>query len=546
MTRPWYSHYDQQVPWFVNYPDISLPKLLENSLAMWGDRICLRYLDRLFSYREVSQQVEDIAYGLICFGLQKGERVLLCLPNIPEFVASYFGILSAGGVVVATNPLYKLPEIHTQIVDAGCRYVIGHSGNQILFETIMDSTSLKGVIYVDVDPNQAQPFKDSRELQMVDIINLGKSRKIDLPNVSAGDPAVFQYSGGTTGNPKAAIGLHRNLVANAYQFRSWLVDLQDGKEKVLLAIPLYHVYGMVLGLCVGILLGAELILQPDPRDVKKILHLLKHHNISFFPSVPAMLTALVRDPDVQAEKYDLRSLRACISGSAPLQPDTRIQFVRLTGANVMEGYGLSEAPTATHCNPMRGEKRDGSIGLPLPGVDCRIVDFEGRDIDLLSGEAGELWIKGPQVMAGYHNQPDETADVLQNGWLRTGDIVRMDEDGYFFIVDRKKDLIKVGGLQVWPREIEEVLLSHPAIAEAAVAGIPDQFSGERAKAWVVLKKGVELSQEELIHWCGERLSSYKLPREIEYVESLPRTTVGKILRRELVRNHIQKNQTPPR
>jgi long-chain acyl-CoA synthetase len=357
--------------------------------------------------------------------------------------------------------------------------------------------------------------------------------------VGAEDVAVLQYSGGTTGIPKGAIGLHRNLVSNSLQFRRWLVGLEEGRETALLAIPMYHVYGMVVGMSVSILLGAKMVLVPDPRNLPDLLANIEKYQASFFPGVPTIYALINQNPDVQAGRYNLRSVRACISGSSPLLKEVRERFEGLSGAKLMEGYGLSEAPTATHCNPMFGEKRSGSIGLPLPDVDCRIVSLEDGATMLPPGEIGELVLRSPQVMQGYHNRPQETAEALRGGWLHTGDIARMDTDGYFYIVDRKKELIKVSGFQVWPREIEEVIASHPGVLETSVAGIPDPIRGEAPKAWVVLRPGAQVSAEEIRAWCEEALVYYKVPVEVAFRESLPRTMVGKVLRRELVREHLQ-------
>jgi len=351
------------------------------------------------------------------------------------------------------------------------------------------------------------------------------------------DVAIFQYSGGTTGIPKAAIGLHRNLVANTLQFSRWLVGLEDGKEVVLAAIPLFHVYGMVIAMSMGIAIGASLVLIPNPRDIANILENIQRYKATLFPGVPNMYSAINHHPDVLAGKYDLRSIKACISGSAPLLEETRMTFENLTGGKLLEGYGLSEAPTATHCNPMLGENRAGSIGLPLPDIDCRIVDLETGQVELPIGEIGELIINGPTIMRGYHNISDQTEQTLRNGWLYTGDIARMDKDGYFYLVDRKKDLMKIGGLQVWPREVEEVIAAHPKVLEVGVAGVMDPQRGERVKAWIVLKPGEKLALDEVKTWCRERIAPYKAPSLVAFLDKLPRTTVGKVLRRELVRMH---------
>jgi long-chain acyl-CoA synthetase len=359
------------------------------------------------------------------------------------------------------------------------------------------------------------------------------------PDIEIGpdDTAIFQYSGGTTGVPKAAIGLHRNLVANTVQMLSWIRSGVEGQEVVMMAIPLYHVYGMVAGMNYGLGVGASLVMVPDPRDLKDLLGNMQKYKTTIFPAVPALYNAINNNPDVIAGKYDLSAIKACISGSAPLLRETKETFERLTGGVVFEGYGLSETPTATHCNPNYGENRTGSIGLPFPDVDAKIIDLDDEVTELPPGEIGELVIRAPQVFKGYHNMPTETRNSLRDGWLYTGDIARMDEQGYFYIVDRKKELIKPGGFQVWPREVEEVLLEHPAVMDVGVAGVPDPKRGETVKAWLVLHEGQTLTQEELKEWCLDKMARYKIPTEIEIRDELPKTHVGKLLRRELIRQH---------
>jgi long-chain acyl-CoA synthetase len=321
-----------------------------------------------------------------------------------------------------------------------------------------------------------------------------------------------------------------------------MVAAEDGKEIVLMAIPLFHVYGMVAGMLFAIRTGAAMVMIPNPRDLKDVLTNIQKFKTTIFPGVPTLYNAINNHPEVLAGKYNLSSIKACISGSAPLMRETKEKFEALTGGVVFEGYGLSEAPTATHCNPLQGENRTGSIGLPLPDVDCRIVSLDDGVTDLGIGEIGELVVKGPQVMKGYHNMPTETVNTLREGWLYTGDIARMDEDGYFYIVDRKKELIKPGGYQVWPREVEEAIAEHPKVLEVGVAGIPDPYRGETVKAWVVLKPGQTMSEEDVKAWCSERLAKYKVPSQVEFRSELPKTTVGKILRRELVREHKEHEQ----
>jgi long-chain acyl-CoA synthetase len=359
-------------------------------------------------------------------------------------------------------------------------------------------------------------------------------------NVGPEDIALFQYSGGTTGLSKAAVALHRNLVANTLQIRAWMPQTKDGQETVLMAIPLFHVYGMVAGMSYAVQAAASMAMVPNPRDLKDVLESIDKFAPTVFPGVPTLYNAINNHPDVKAGKYKLTSIKACISGSAPLLRDTKERFEALTGGKLVEGYGLSEAPTATHCNPLMGETRAGAIGLPFPDVDCRIVSLDDGVTVLGVGEVGELAIQSPNVMKGYHNMPGETANSLRDGWLFTGDIARMDEDGYFYIVDRKKELIKPGGYQVWPREVEEEIAKHPKVLEVGVAGVPDAYRGETVKAWVVARQGETLTADEIRAWCKERMAPFKVPTQVEFRSELPKTTVGKILRRELVRQDREK------
>jgi long-chain acyl-CoA synthetase len=375
---------------------------------------------------------------------------------------------------------------------------------------------------------------------MKDIISQNQPEDLPKIEITGDDVCVFQYSGGTTGTPKAAMAMHRNLVANTLQMRAWFIDVEYGKEVVLMAIPLYHVYGMVAGMNFGMLLGSSMVMVPNPRDIPDVLDNLQKYKATLFPAVPALYNAINNFPDVKAGKYNLSSIKACISGSAPLLRETKEKFESLTGGKVFEGYGMSETPTATHCNPLQGDNRVGSIGMPLPDVDIRVVDVDDGVTVLGMGEIGEFVVRGPQVMKGYHNRPEETKNSLKDGWYYTGDIGRMDEDGYFYIEDRKKDLIKPGGFQVWPREVEEILQEFPKVMECAVAGVPDPNSGETVKAWLVLHEGESSNRDEIRAYCKENLAGYKVPKHVEFVDALPKTAVGKILRRELVRMHNEK------
>ncbi|MBT6151883.1 MAG: long-chain fatty acid--CoA ligase, partial [Chloroflexi bacterium] len=487
-------------------------------------------------------------------GIKKGDRVGLFMPNTPQFVMAYYGLLKAGAVVVATNPLYTEREIIYQVNDAGVEHMVLMTNNYEKVKAIQDQTRIKQIIVTNL--KEALPpvtrilftlLKEKKsgfrvtlrdnDVWMPDLLEKYSAEDRPELDITPQDTALFQYSGGTTGISKGVVASHEAVVANSCQIASWNPTAIEGAEIICMAIPLYHVYGMVAGLNYGLLIGATFVMVPDPRNMTDVLENLSKYKATIYPGVPAMYNAINNNEAVAAGKYDLSSVKFCISGSAALLRETKLKFEEITGGNLVEGYGLSEAPTASHCNPVVGDNRPGSIGLPLPDVECKVVDLEDGVTELAPGEIGELLLKGPQVMKGYHNMPTETENALRDGWLYTGDIVYMDEDGYFYIVDRKKELIKPGGFQVWPREIEEVLATHPKIFEAGVAGIPDADSGEAVKAWIVFNPGESATKEEILEFCRKDLARYKVPKQIEFVEELPRSTVGKILRRELVRMH---------
>lgn len=557
--HPWYKRYDKGVPHTIDYPAVPLYFFLEESARKYPDKPCTIFKGATISYKEMNAITDRVAAALAALGVKKGDRVGIFMPNTPQFIMAYFGILKAGGVVVATNPLYTPPEIEHQVNDAGIEIMFVMSNFYAKTKLAQPKTKLKTLIVTNLKETLPPVLrvlftvaKEKKggfrvELQPGDIWFqdlLAKYSPSDRPKMDIGpdDTALFQYSGGTTGISKGAIAMHRNLIANALQIKSWMQDLKEGNELVLMAIPLFHVYGMVAGMLFSMAAGSSMILEPDPRAMKDILGDIQKLRPTIYPGVPAMYNAINNNQDVQAGKYNVSSIKACISGSAPLMRETKEKFEALTGGKLVEGYGLSEAPTATHCNPLHGENRTGSIGLPLPDVDAKIISLDDGKTEMPIGEIGELVVKGPQVFKGYHNMPTETANTLRDSWLYTGDIARMDEDGYFYIVDRKKELIKPGGYQVWPREVEEAISANPKVLEVGVAGIPDPYRGETVKAWIVVKPGETLTEDEVKAWCKERLAAYKVPTHIEYRSELPKTTVGKILRRELVRQHKENSK----
>lgn len=564
-SKLWQANYDKGVPTTIEYPNVPLFHFLEDAARKYPDRACTIFKGAVVTYKEMNEITDCVAAAIVDMGVKKGDRVGMFMPNSPQFIMIYYGILKAGGIVVSTNPLYTPPEIEYQASDASIEYMFVMTNYYETIKKAQPKTRIKRLIVTNLkeslSPVMRVLFTLLREkkggfrieggLRDGDVWFqdlLAKHKGASRPNVEVGpnDTALFQYSGGTTGVSKGAVAMHRNVVANTLQIKAWMPGIEPGKEVVLMAIPLFHVYGMVAGMNFALACGASMVMVPNPRDLKDVLDNIAKYKTTIFPGVPAMYNGINNHPDVKAGKYDLSSIKACISGSAPLMRETKEQFEKLTGGKVFEGYGLSEAPTATHCNPLEGVNKTGSIGMPLSDVDAKIISLDDGETELAQGEIGEIIVHGPQVMKGYHNMPTETVNTLRKMsdgkvWLFTGDIARMDEDGYFYIVDRKKELIKPGGYQVWPREVEEVVAAHPKVMDVGVAGIPDPYRGETVKAWVVVKPGETLTEEELKAFCKERLAPFKVPTHYEFRDELPKTTVGKILRRELVRQHKEAN-----
>lgn len=550
----WLANYDEGVPQTIEYPNIRLFDFLDQSAEKYPDKVCTIFNGAEITYGEMRSITNRLAHAFVDLGVKKGDRVGLFMPNTPQFIMAYYGLLKAGAVVVATNPLYTEREIIYQANDAGVELMVLMTNNYEKIKSIQDQTKIKQMIVTNL--KEALPpvtrvlftllrekksgFKVTlrdNDIWMKDLIEKYDGSKPPDIGLVPEDTALFQYSGGTTGVSKGVIAQHKAVVANALQIGSWNPTAVEGNEVICLAIPLYHVYGMVAGLNYGMAVAATMVTVPDPRNIPDVLKNLTKYKTTIYPGVPAMYNAINNNADVLAGKYDLSSIKFCISGSAPLMRETKETFEKITEGKLVEGYGLSEAPTASHCNPVMGENRSGSIGMPLPDVNCMIVDVDDGKTVLSPGEVGELILQGPQVMRGYHNMPTETKNSLRDGWLYTGDIAYMDEDGYFYIVDRKKELIKPGGFQVWPREVEEVISNNPKVLEVGVAGIPDAQSGEAVKAWIVLKPGETATLDEFREWCKKDLAAYKVPKQIEFIDELPKSTVGKILRRELVRMH---------
>lgn len=547
--KPWLAHYDQGVPKSLTYPNISLVDLFRMQVDARGREPLILWESQQYSYRQVEMLTNKLRDGLLAVGCRAGDRIGLILPNIPAFVIGFLAIIKLGGVVVALNPSYQEREFEFHLQDSGVTTVIAIDAVLPKLEIIKDVVPLEKIVLVypqqkfsTIDqPTRAVKYENRTSEGIMDLKDLLalSGNIVREEKINPDTPAIIQYSGGTTGIPKGAIGTHRNILANVIQFSTWLL-LDQSPMKILTAIPLFHVYGMVLSFWLAIKLGTAMVMVHQPGDIESLFKAVRKHKPGIFPCVPSLYNAILRSPDLDNFATDLKALKVCISGSAPLSAETKQKFEEHIDGRLVEGYGLSEAPTATHCNPVVGKNISGSIGMPLPDVDCKLVDIDNPDVEIFAGEIGELLLRGPQVMAGYHQRKDDNHEIFFNGWLRTGDIVRMDEDGYFYIVGRKKDLIKVGGLQVWPAEIEGVISSMQGITEVVVAGVEDDLMGEIPIAWVVTDGKVQLDEEAILAFCSRNLARYKLPREVIMIEKIPRSTVGKVLRRVLVEEYQKK------
>ena len=536
----------------MTYPTATLPQLLEQAAAKSSIATALIYFGTTISYGRLQDQVNRLAAGLQALGVEKGDRVALIMPNCPQFVISYFGALRAGAIVTATSSMYTAREAAHQWNDAGVKIVIA---DRRLFPIIRNAlpqvASASRVVLTGMRQYYPQPYhrlcasldlstdtKGPKTAKAAsggptihrweEILNLSRTPSPD--GLSPSDIACLQYTGGTTGTSKGAMLTHANLVINACQAIDWLTLGKGGAEVMIAALPLFHIYAMTCVMIASVLGGGSVVILPR-FELRAALNLIRKYHPTLFHGVPTMYVAFNHAPHV--ERYGFNSLRICMSGGAPLPVEVREKFETLTGGRLVEGYGLTETSPVTHINPPTGSPKVGSIGLPIPDTEARIVDLESGLRELAVGEIGEIAIRGPQVMKGYWNKPEETALVLHDGWLYTGDVARKDADGYYYIVDRKKDMIIAGGYNIYPREVEEVLWEFPKIMEAAVIGVPDSYRGETVKAFVVLQPGTSATADDIIAFCRERLAAYKVPRLVVFRDSLPKSSVGKYLRREL-------------
>ncbi len=556
--KPWYKFWPEGVPKSIDYPNVPLSDLLKMAVEKYPDNTAIVYFGKPMTYRELDVAVDKFATALADIGVKKGDKVALFLANMPQFVIAYYGAIKIGAIETAISPLYKDREVEHQLVDSETETIVVLDALYPIVERVMDKTKLKRVIVAGLG-EYMPPIK----AKLGKLLGKIPSHKVERkPNVyffqellhkyPANPPKVkidpkedlvaLQYTGGTTGTSKGAMLTHLNLVSNAVACAAWLRGTTGG-ETFLTVLPLFHIYGMTTGMNAPIYLAGKIVMLPK-FDIETTLKSIAKHRVTVFCGAPTMYAMLLDHPEMK--KYDCTSVRFCISGSAPLPPEVQKKFMQATGGVLVEGYGLTESSPVTHCNPLDRSMKTvnvGSVGLPWPDTEAKIVDIETGTKDLPIGETGELMVKGPQVMKGYWKMPDETAAVLkEGGWLLTGDIGRMDPDGYFYITDRKKDLIKYKGYSVYPRDIEDVIYEHPAVKLCAVVGKPDPVASEIPKAFIVLKDGATATENEIKKFVNDKVAPYKAIREVEFRKELPMTLVGKVLRRVLQEEERAKTQ----
>ncbi len=570
MEKNWLKHYDPGVPHTLQpYPEHTLADVMDDAARQRPGHPALLFKGASLSHGQVEELSNAFAAALVALGVQKGDRVALILPNCPQWVIGQLGAWKAGAIVVPVCPLYAEPEMRRTLDDCGAEVALVLTSFYAKVKAAQPGTPLRCIIATNIKEYLPLPLrflfstlKEKKEGHRIALQD-GDCWLSDLlkqhagaarPRVPVGpaDIALFIYSGGTTGTPKAVVGTHQALLMTAMQVRAWFsVVLGDWDDVVTGNMPLFHAYGAIC------LAGAQVghhpvALIPDPRDLDDLLATIQKQRAALLTGVPTLFVALLKHAKVQAGKADLSSVKLCVSGAAPLMTETKSRFEELTGGRIIECYSLTEAMVALISTPVLGLYKPRAVGVPLPDVEVRITDAEQGLETLPAGQVGEILMRAPNLMQGYWQRPDETALVIREGpspgsgerWLYTGDLGYLDEDGYLFIVDRKKDLIKPGGRQVWPREVEEVIATHPAVAEVGVAGVPDEWSGEAVKAWVVLRAGQDLTVEELRAYCKRSLAPYKVPKQIEFRESLPKSAIGKVLRRELARGHPSRPAVP--
>jgi len=557
LKKPWLKSYEKEVPERISYEEICMPDILDRTAKQFPDKPALIFQGYIMTYRQLKEMVDRFATCLTDFGVRQGDAVAILLPNLIPCVVAYFAILRLGAVTVMNNPLYADRELEHQFNDSGSKVLVTLDllGNRMI--DLRPKTKIKQIVYTSI--GDYLPFPKSMLFPLV-----GKKKKLAAdvkpapdvykwkdcvakygpnpprPKIGFEDVAMYQYTGGTTGVSKGVMLTHANLSKQCQQIEAWFPKFQKGEVTMLGALPFFHVFGLSTAMNLSVYMAWEDVLVPRPQP-EPLLEAIGKFKPTFAPLVPTMYIGMLNHPDIK--KTDMSSIKGAFSGSAPLPVEVIHEFERVTGAVIVEGFGMTETTPVTHINPFAGGARKvGSVGVPISDTEARIVDLETGLNDMPLGKPGELIVKGPQIMKGYLNKPDETAYTLRNGWCFTGDIATMDEDGYFYIVDRKKDMIISGGFNIYPRDIDEVFYEHPKVQEACSIGIPDPKRGENVKVFVVLREGETATQEELIEYCKTKLATYKLPAEIEFRKELPKSTVGKVLRKELKAEEMEKRK----
>ncbi len=546
----WLDSYEPMIQGTIDFEDIPVPQFLTQSAAQFPDHPALIFQGYSVSFKELDDMVGKFAAALKDFGIQKGDSVAILLPNVIPCVVAYYAILRIGGIVVFNNPLYSDRELAHQFTDSGSKCLITLDLLTERMVKLRETTDIKTIVYTSIGDylpfvkrllfplvakkkGLAAEVSPASDLHAFKDIMARYTADTAQAELTMDDVAMYQYTGGTTGVSKGVILTHGNISCQIQQIEAWFPEFDKGAEIMLGALPFFHVFGMSVSMNLAIRLAWTNVLVPKPQ-AEPLLEAISKFKVTFAPLVPTMYIGILDHPDL--EHSDLTSIKGCFSGSAPLPLDVISKFEEKTGSVIVEGFGLTESSPVTHVNPFRGQRKVGSIGIPLPETECRIVDLKDSTQEVPAGEPGELLIRGPQIMKGYLNKPEETAKTLtQDGFLCTGDVAKMDEEGYFYIVDRIKDMIISGGYNVYPRDIDEVLYEHPKILEACAVGIPHPKRGESIKAFVVLKQGQTLTEKEVFDYCAEKLAKYKLPVAVEFREELPKSNVGKILRKDLRR-----------
>ncbi|MGA7876283.1 MAG: long-chain fatty acid--CoA ligase [Desulfoferrobacter sp.] len=556
MDPIWYKSYDSDVPKSLEYPQEPLPILLKKNSEKYSNNTATEFFGAKLTYSSLWKQIQSFANALSQMGVEPGSKVAIMLPNCPQAVISFYAVLWLGGVVVMTNPLYVEREMKHQWVDSEAKFLVVLDHLYPKVSKVLPKTGIKKVIatsikdYLPFPKNWLYRLKTLKDKlftavpygeNVFNFTRLIESTSPTPPSCPANldDLALLQYTGGTTGVAKGVMLSHGNILANVAQIAGWFPELNWGKERFISILPFFHVFGMTVAMNFPLYTGSTVTLVPK-FDVDDFVETLQKTKPTLFPGVPTIFVAIVNHKDISS--FDLSSIRFCITGSAPMPLEVLKKFEELTGSIIIEGYGLTESSPVTHCNPIKGTRKAGSIGVPLPDTEFKIVDLEMGVEEQPVGQEGELVVRGPQVMQGYWKMPQETDSTLRDGWLYTGDIATMDEQGYTFIVDRKKDMIIAGGYNIYPREVDEVLYEHPKVLDAVTVGVPDPYRGETVKAFIVPKPGEEITEKEIIQFCKTRLAAYKVPKSVEFRESLPKTTVGKVLRKELRREAIKEQE----